>query len=213
MAIINQGILGGFSGKIGNVVGGNWKGINYMRIFTKPTNPNTDKQINQRTKFTTALNFLQPITPFIRVGYKLFTDKQTAFNAAMSQVLTNGIIGEVPNLELDYSAVSVSKGTLTPALNPLLSYTNGEINITWEDNSGTGTAKETDKAMYVIYNGAKSDTVFETVGAARSDKNQVVDLPIEWVGDIVHSYLAFITSDGKNVSNSSYLGSVVVLAD
>jgi hypothetical protein len=27
MGKINQGILGGFSGKVGNVVGGSWKGI------------------------------------------------------------------------------------------------------------------------------------------------------------------------------------------
>ena len=33
MAIISQGILGGISGKIGNVVGGSWKGIDYLRIM------------------------------------------------------------------------------------------------------------------------------------------------------------------------------------
>jgi len=41
MGKINQGILGGFSGKVGNVIGGNWKGIDYMRV--KPAsvaNPN-----------------------------------------------------------------------------------------------------------------------------------------------------------------------------
>jgi hypothetical protein len=31
MGKINQGILGGFSGKVGSVVGGSWKGISYMR--------------------------------------------------------------------------------------------------------------------------------------------------------------------------------------
>ena len=212
MAIINQGILGGFSGKIGNVVGGNWKGINYMRVLAKPTNPNSEKQVNQRTKFTTALSFLQPITPFLRVGYKLFTAKQTAFNAAMSNVLTNGITGDAPNLELVYSAISVSKGTLTPAANPAFTYDSGEITLTWDDNSGTGSAKATDKAMYVVYNPTKSDAVFETSGAARSVKSQVADLPIEWIGDTVQIYLAFIAEDGKDVANSAYLGSVAVVA-
>ena len=32
MGIINQGILGGVSGTVGNVVGGSWKGINYLRV-------------------------------------------------------------------------------------------------------------------------------------------------------------------------------------
>ena len=30
MGKISQGVLGGFSGKVGNVVGGTWKGIGYM---------------------------------------------------------------------------------------------------------------------------------------------------------------------------------------
>ena len=31
MGTINKGILGGFSGKVGTVIGGTWKGIDYMR--------------------------------------------------------------------------------------------------------------------------------------------------------------------------------------
>ena len=36
MGVISQGILGGVSGKVGNVVGASWKGIDYLRI--KPSN-------------------------------------------------------------------------------------------------------------------------------------------------------------------------------
>lgn len=179
MGKINQGILGGFSGKVGNVVGGNWKGINYMRILTKPSNPNSEKQVNQRTKFSLALSFLQPITPFLRVGYKLFTSKQTAFNAAMSQVLTNAIIGDVPDVSIDYNAIAVAKGTLTPAQAASYGYEVGQITITWSDNSGNGSAQSTDKAMYVVYNPAKIDAVFETAGALRSAMSQTVALPAE----------------------------------
>lgn len=33
MVFINTGILGGFSGAVGPVVGGSWKGINYMKTL------------------------------------------------------------------------------------------------------------------------------------------------------------------------------------
>lgn len=211
MAILSNGILGGFSGKIGNVVGGSWKGINYIRVKTTPSNPKTEKQVAQRTKFTTALGFLQPMTAFLRTGYKLFTAKQTAFNAAMSQVLTNAIIGEAPDVTIDYAKAQVSAGTLSPAVNGAFTYDNGEITLTWDDNSGSGSAKATDKSMYVILNPAQSDAVYETSGAARSIKKQVVDLPAEWVGDTVQIYLSFITEDGKDVANSVYLGNVEVV--
>ena len=42
MGTISKGILGGFSGKVGTVIGGNWKGIDYMRsIPASVSNPRT----------------------------------------------------------------------------------------------------------------------------------------------------------------------------
>jgi len=38
MGKIEKGILGGFSGKVGTVVGGNWRGIDYMRSKGKRSN-------------------------------------------------------------------------------------------------------------------------------------------------------------------------------
>ena len=85
MGTIKQGILGGFSGKVGSVVGASWKGIAYMRSLPQSvTNPRTEGQVNQRSKFAVTLGFLQPITTYLRVGYKGYASGKTAFNAAMS---------------------------------------------------------------------------------------------------------------------------------
>jgi hypothetical protein len=62
MGHIKKGILGGFSGTIGNVVGANWKGIAYMR--TRPQkikNPRTPAQVEHRRKFAYVVNFLKPL--------------------------------------------------------------------------------------------------------------------------------------------------------
>ena len=40
-----------------------------------------------RSKFALALNICKPLTGFLRVGYKNYTAKQTAFNAAMSHMI------------------------------------------------------------------------------------------------------------------------------
>ena len=56
MGKISQGVLGGFSGKVGNVIGASWKGIDYMRIMpANVANPRTQGQIDQRSKFVTVL--------------------------------------------------------------------------------------------------------------------------------------------------------------
>jgi hypothetical protein len=104
MGKIPQGILGSLSGKVGSIIGGSWKGIDYIRI--KPAsvaNPRTEGQVNQRNKFTITLEYLQATSDFIKVGYKAFAVKKTEFNAAMSYVLNNAVGGIAPNFTIDYS--------------------------------------------------------------------------------------------------------------
>src|SRR5690606_2654955 len=113
MGKISQGILGGFSGKVGNVIGATWKGISYIRI--KPAsvaNPRTEGQVNQRNKFSATLAFLQPSLAFIKAGYKFYASKRSAFNAAMSYVIQNAITGTAPNFSVDYTTALVSRGKL-----------------------------------------------------------------------------------------------------
>lgn len=118
MGKIAQGILGGLSGKVGNIVGGSWKGIDYIRI--KPSsvaNPRTEGQVNQRNKFTITLEYLQATSDFIKIGYKSFAVKKTEFNAAMSYVLNNAVGGIAPNFTIDYSLALLSRGSLSSVLN------------------------------------------------------------------------------------------------
>ena len=78
MGTIKQGILGGFSGKVGTVIGGSWKGISYMRSQAQSVkNPRTDGQLSQRSKFALALDFLKPLTDIVRgtVGCRLVVSR------------------------------------------------------------------------------------------------------------------------------------------
>ena len=43
MGKIAQGILGGLSGKVGNIIGGSWKGIDYIRICLLYTSDAADE--------------------------------------------------------------------------------------------------------------------------------------------------------------------------
>jgi len=105
MGTISKGILGGFSGKVGTVIGGTWKGISYMRsIPTSVSNPNTPAQLEQRAKFSTIVKFLQPLTGFLRFGFKSQAIKMSAFNAAMAVNFKNAITGVFPNFEIDYQS-------------------------------------------------------------------------------------------------------------
>lgn len=212
MGRISKGVLGGFSGKIGNVVGGSWKGIDYMRI--KPSsvaNPRTIGQVDQRTKFTAALQFLQPLKDFVRVGFKNFANKMTEFNSAMSYTLGNAITGISPDFLVDYSSALLSRGSLPSALNPSATSTvAGAVEVTWDDNTLNGTASATDKSLIALYNSNKAEAIYTLAGPARSVGTETLVVPTNYSGDDLEAYISFQTLDGKSVSNSIYIGSVTV---
>lgn len=212
MGKINQGILGGVSGQVGNVIGGTWKGIDYLRI--KPSsvaNPKTEGQVDQRSKFSTVLRFLQPMTDFLRTGFKLYAHKMTQFNAAMSYNLFNGITGTYPNYTIDYANALVSRGNLKVAADGAVTSTTPEtVDITWTDNSGSGSALATDKALIALLNPVRGEAVYTTAGPERSIGTATIPVPSEYTGEDLEAFLGFVSEDGTKVANSVYLGSVTV---
>lgn len=212
MGKISQGVLGGFSGKIGNVIGGSWKGIDYMRI--KPSsvaNPRSVGQVDQRTKFTAALQFLQPLKDFVKVGYKSYANKMTEFNSAMSYTLNNAITGISPDFIVDYSSALLSRGSLPGALNPAVSSTDaGEVTLVWTDNTLNGTAAATDKSLIALYNPNKGEAILTLEGGARSVGQQALVVPDNYSGDDLEVYISFQSLNSSLVSNSIYVGTVTV---
>ena len=212
MGTIKQGVLGDFSGKVGPVIGGTWKGIGYMRgIPAKVANPKTDAQIAQRERVIVTMAFLQPMTSFIRVSWAAFAVKMTAMNAAFSYIIKNALQGTYPNIAVDYPNALVAKGNLPPALNATAASTVAAIvAFTWLDNSTEAGASDTDKTLIVIYSPAKKQAVTAMGLQERLANSQAVTVPSSFSGDLVHCYIAFETLDGSEQSNSMYAGAVTV---
>ena len=211
MGRIKRGILGGFHGTVGTVVGASWKGIDYMRSKAESIkNPRTRGQVTQRNRFATTLFFLQPITSYIRIGFRPYAVKQTGFNAAMAYNIKNAIIGEYPNFELDYSKALVSRGTLTPVQSASATAVSDGVLFTWHDNSGKGDALQTDMAMPLLFNKTKQEAVFNTAAGKRFEEETTLAVPADWRGSEVEVYLGFISADGKSVATSEYLGKVTI---
>ncbi|MBE7177766.1 MAG: hypothetical protein INR69_15275 [Mucilaginibacter polytrichastri] len=212
MGTITKGILGGFSGKVGTVIGGRWKGIDYMRsVASRRRDAQTLPQLEQRARFRLMLSFLQPIFGLLMVGFRTFALRKTGINAAMSYNLKNAIAGEYPLYSIAYNQVLISRGDLTGAVNAsVTSLSSGELSFSWIDNSGIGKAKGSDRVILLAYCAALKASIYTTGSGLRSAMELSFDVA-DFAGETVQTWIGFISADGKSVSDSVFVGQVSVL--
>jgi len=219
MEIVKIGILGRISGKVNDAVWVNRRGKNYVRKLPEHYNDaNTEFQAAQRLKFAMVMGTLKPMSGFIRIGYRDYAVKMSAFNAAFSYNLRYAIKGESPDFAIDYPSLLVSRGNLAGAVNPACESSRpGTVCIRWDNNSDIDNASESDLAMVLIYNPDKQKAIYLTDRAKRATGSIDVEVPAEFKDNIVHCYLSFMTLKpmfGKRrngMSDSKYLGSVSIM--
>lgn len=163
---INGGILGKGTNKIGNVVGATWKGINYLRQYATPQNPNTVLQQAQRTKFSLAVEFAKAfigdvfnpyVDPFIKLmsGYNYFIKQNIA--------LFSG--------DIDYTTMQITWGKLyVPAAMTSCQYytADGAIDFLIPTNLG-GNGAATDKIYACAYQIATKRLFLQSLIDVRSN--------------------------------------------
>jgi hypothetical protein len=210
MGKIDKGILGGFSGTVGTVVGGTWKGIAYMRSKASGSrSASSPLQLDQQARFSTTIKFLQPMTSLLNVSFREYAVKMTGINNAMSYTLKNAISGTYPAYTVDYSMALVSRGDLPNAMAPAATTTGTDVLYTWTPNAGVGKAGATDKAILAVYCAARQQCIFTTIGPDRSTGAATLDVT-PFAGQTVQTYIGFITADGRDISNSFYTGELTI---
>lgn len=211
MGTITKGILGGFSGKVGNVVGGTWKGIDYMRSKANRKNFNpSEAQLAQQLKFGLSIRFVQSMSGLVEFSFRNYAIKKTGINSALSYTLKNAIAGTFPTYNIVYGDVLVSRGDLPNVLGPAVVSGAGSIlSFSWTDNSGVGVAKPTDKAILAAYCPAFNQCIYTTGSADRSALTDDLNL-LTFSGQVVETYIGFISEDGRNIASSIYTGQVTV---
>ena len=219
MATINKGILGGLSGKIGNVVGSSWNGIDVLRTLPASyTDAATPTQVAQRYKFTTVLNFLKPLTQIVGIGYSAYAERMTSFNAAFSNTIKFAVTGISPNYTIDYPNVLLTRGNLENASNAsAASAAPATVTLTWDPTVTGYLAKDTDSVLAVVFDPMKNQAVYSLNQATRADGTLDINVPAMFTGDTVEVYMSFSsassaykTPERNTLSQSLYTGNVVV---
>ena len=210
--MIRQGILGGFSGKVGTVVGSYWKGVWYMRALPQQHGDHTMMLLKteQQRRFSVVSDFLLPLLPVIREGFRHYgIRRMSAYNAAMSHALKNAVTGDYPEYRIDYGKVLLAKGSLAAAAGAAVARSGAAFHVTWADNSQVSGCDAADLARVVLFNRAKRCYITDT-SHTRQSGDVTVPVPSGWNGDTVLAFVHFLSADGRKVSNSVFAGEVIL---
>jgi len=213
MGKYSQGILGAFSGKVGTVVGASWRGIKYMRsLAAKRGNSRaSEKQLEQQARFALIAGFLRPVKPLLELGFKSYAVGKTGYNSASSYNLKNALTGQIPNLQIDYSMVLVSRGDLVGAKSlSVSSATATQLDIVWQDNSGQAKAKPEDQLIVAVFFPALGEAAYVIGAVERQEESFVYELPAEYSGETAEVYISWVSADEKEVATSVHAGSVLI---
>jgi hypothetical protein len=212
MGTIEGGVLGGFNGKVGAVIGSHWKGKAVMRgKSTAKKGKSSALQLEQQAKFTLMVNFLQAIVDFLNISYKKAAIQMSGFNKALSANIQFAVTGTYPDFTIDYPKVQLSKGGLPNVAAPTAASTvAGKLAFTWTDNSNIRQALSSDMAYVAAYNEELKHWIINDAAAARNAGTFVLDVT-GYSGKPLQTYIGLMSADGKKTSATIYTGAVTVL--
>lgn len=205
MAILKQGILGGISGRVGNVVGSSWKGIPVLK--TRPlsvANPRTNAQVEQRDKMSTMVKIgSEALNGFVRPLWDRFASQMSGYNAFISA----NIQSLNASAEIVPATFRASRGRMlaTPISYAATDSKGLELDINWDNNILDSFQASTDIPYILVVSASGDVKVANNAVGTRANTTAVLEsLPGKTVvaGDIV--FLSFRRVDGTVVSNSSF---------
>lgn len=171
--VITQGILGGFSGKVGPVVGGKWKDIDYMRGYVIPANPNTTGQQEVRAKFAALVASAKQLLPsLLQVYWDPFYSNMSGFNAWLSaNYAETNTAGKID------ASCKMALGTLEPAHGISSAVISGTTLTVTFDGTIQGNGLTTDLIKAVVYNALTGNLNFVNSSETRNGSPAVLTVP------------------------------------
>lgn len=212
MATIKQGILGGFSGKVGTVVGSTWRGKTVLRSAPrKSTKPASAAQQKQRDKFTGVLQFLTPLKGILTETFGANMGSKTPFNNAMSYHMKEAVKQTTVGFQLEYSKVLIGKGGLCGVKNPVVEMLPAHrLQVSWDDNSTQGLAYPNDAFLIVAYAPFLQSFKYVMGESLRETRQCVLNFQESFYGETVHLWATFNNTKLALSATSTYLGSFVI---
>lgn len=205
MAKFKDGILGGFTGKVGTVVGVQKGNTYYMRSLPKKRTKFTEAEKINQAKFKLVQDYLQPIKALLSVGFKSYFTKTGGYRAAIAYTRKHALVTDDAGFYIDPALFRISGGELEPALNPTVAFSEGSLLIKWDQS--TNHANGADQLLALVYDPKKMigmSVIYQ--GAYRQDGQFELPIQLDFLNREVDVYIGFLAADRSEQSISQYLG-------
>ena len=211
MGKINQGILDGFSGKVGTVVGYKVRGKKVMRAYVdKVKNPRTKKQLDVRLRFKTLVELATGFLSATRIGLDRVAAslRNTVSNTFMC--INQGSVHATDGVaEVEYGSLQCSLGPLPQVGFSAASFDEPlQVSVAFSPNSDTPGADADDDVYLFVYEPVSGQGLL-SAPVKRSTASVDMHLPSTWSGLTVHVY-GFAVGGGRDNANqrslSAYIG-------
>lgn len=200
-------VRGAIKGRVGEFVGSSWKGTDYIKTFTPPSNPRTQGQVAVRTVFHHVTHIAALINESVLKPYTFpKPHKMTPTNRMVhiNQEMFHDKVWEPSKLKI-FDGGLHNPGITTAVLNGVGTIS-VEVQITWVPAFGLGT----DKGIGIIY-----DEISEKAVVSYGDRSTgSITVPIGFIDQPdmskLHAYLAFVnppapgTGETGQVSGTAY---------
>lgn len=210
MARLHNGINGSASGRIGDLIFSSNKGVAYVKRAPKPSlKKPSEKQQIQREKFGMVMRFLSPLGSILNESYRKINPKLSGLNCATKQILSEATAGDGPNLKIDFSKVSLIRGSLaSPRLEMVYMEESNELLMSWPCAMNFNSFLNDELFALIYYPSPQPNWHEIKTGILRAEQGGVIKLPNHLAGREIHIWLAYRSEMMDSFSESVYMGQV-----
>ena len=182
-----------------------------MDTSTKaPSNPKSEKQVEQRTKFAFVMQFLSNFRELFNYTFA----KTGGFNEAFKIAMRMAVNGSSPDFSIDFSKLVITIGTVKTPTSVIGSVTSATtLNLNWytgDVGNKASASYATDQLNLVFYNADKTEVLLFENCADRIAGFYEQQLPETWLSDTLQCWLYFSREDGSKLSNSKFVGEFIL---
>lgn len=177
----------------------------------KPANPRSEGQVNTRQRMIAAMEIAKRGKVLFQQANYRRPRNWSVVNNIVHNLLMYSIDGFYPAIEINLEHLVMSVGDMDEVVSAKATAAAGKVTFSWALPVGSLSTKSTDYVVCALFNSTKKKWTGRYYQVSAGSLTQDVEVPANWKGDDVYTYMCAVASDFKNASPTTNMGTVSIL--